>query len=134
MSLTHAAYGSTAEAFEIRITGISSCQGKVMLAVYDDESHFMNIEQAVVKEVIDLAPADCASTMLYRVAIPYGQYAVVVYHDANSNGIHDKNMFGAPTETWGVSNNARPLLRAPQFRECVFTHAASRTSVTIEIQ
>lgn len=134
MSFAHAAYGSTADSFEIRITGISSCQGNVMLAVYDNESHFMNIEQAVVKEVINLATANCASTMLYRIAIPYGQYAIVVYHDANTNGIHDKNMFGAPTETWGVSNNARPFLREPKFRECAFTHAASRTSVTIEIQ
>ena len=134
VSLANAAYGSTAEEFEIRITGISSCQGNVMLAVYDNGSHFMNIEQAVVKKAINLATADCASILLYRIAIPYGQYAIVVYHDANSNGIHDKNMFGVPTETWGVSNNARPLLREPKFRECAFTHSASRTSVTIEIQ
>ena len=134
MSFAHAAYGSTAEAIEIKITGISSCQGNIMLAIYDNESHYMNIEQAVVKEAINLAAANCASTMLYRAAIPYGQYAIVVYHDANTNGIHDKNMFGAPTETWGVSNNARPFLREPKFSECVFTHAASRISETIKIQ
>ena len=134
MSLTHAAYGSTAEAFEINVTGISSCQGNVMLAVYDNESHFMNVEQAVAKEAINLPTTDCASTMLYRISIPYGQYAIVVYHDTNSNGVHDKNWFGVPTEKWGVSNNARPLLREPKFKECAFTHSSLLTSVTIEIQ
>ena len=134
MPLAHAAYGSTAEAIEITITGISSCQGNVMLAVYDNESHFMHIEQAAVKEAINLASADCASTLLYKLDISYGQYAIVVYHDANSNGVLDKNLFGMPTEAWGVSNNARPFLREPQFRECAFTHAAARTSVTIRIQ
>lgn len=105
-----------------------------MLAVYDNKSHFMNVEQAVAKKAINLATADCASTILYRISIPYGQYAIAVYHDANSNGIHDKNWFGVPTETWGVSINARPLFREPKFRECAFTHSSSLTSVTIEIQ
>lgn len=53
MSLAHVARGSTAEAVEIRITGISPCRGNLMLAVYNNESHFMNIEQAVVKEKIN---------------------------------------------------------------------------------
>lgn len=134
MSLAHAACCSTAETVEIRITGISSCRGNLMLAVYNNESHFMNIEQAVVKEKINLATADCASTLLYRIAIPYGQYAIAIYHDANSNGINDKNMFGVPTEAWGVSNNARPFFREPKFRECVFTNTASSTAITINIQ
>lgn len=94
----------------------------------------MNIEQAVAKEAINWAAADCASTLVYRAAIPYGRYAVVVYHDANSNGMLDKNGLGMPTETWGVSNNVRPFLRAPKFIECAITHATSRTSVTIDIQ
>lgn len=134
MSLTHTAYGSTAETFEIRITGISSCQGNIMLAIYDNESHFMNIGQAVAKEAINWAAADCASTMVYRIAIPYGQYAVVVYHDANANGILDKNGLGVPTEIWGVSNNVRPFLRSPNFSECAITHTTSPTSITIDIQ
>lgn len=104
-----------------------------MLAIYDNESHFMNIGQAVAKEAINWA-ADCASTMVYRIAIPYGQYAVVVYHDANSNGILDKNGLGVPTEIWGVSNNVRPFLRPPKFRECAIAHTTSRTSITIDIQ
>ena len=135
MSLAHSAYGSTpAEALEIRIKNVSSCQGTVMLAIYDNERHFTHIEQAVVKEAINLATADCASTILYRVGIPHGQYAVIVYHDANNNGILDKNWLGTPTEAWGVSNNVRPFLREPKFRECAFDCSASRTSITIDIQ
>ncbi|MGZ8159605.1 MAG: DUF2141 domain-containing protein [Methylobacter sp.] len=133
MSLAHVAYGSTAEVFEIRIAGVSSCKGNIMLAVYDNESHFMNIEQAVAKEAFNLAAANCAPAV-YRIAIPYGQYAVVAYHDANGNGILDENGLGVPTETWGVSNNARPFFRAPNFSECAVTYAASRTSITINIQ
>jgi len=45
-------------------------------------------------------------------------YAVVVYHDDNSNKICDKNMFGIPTEAYAFSNNKRPKLSAPSFEEC----------------
>ena len=45
-------------------------------------------------------------------------YAVVVYHDDNSNKICDKNMFGIPIEAYAFSNNKRPKLSAPSFEEC----------------
>jgi uncharacterized protein (DUF2141 family) len=134
MSLACTAICSAAEAVEIRITGISSCQGNIMLAVYDKERDFMNIEHAVVKEKIDLATANCVATLFYRAGISYGQYAIVAYHDVNSNGIHDKDIFGVPAEAWGVSNNVRPLFREPIFRECAFTYVPSNATVTINIR
>lgn len=132
--LVHSVYGSTAEALEIRITSISSCQGNIMLAIYNNESHFMNIEQTVVKERINLTTAGCTSAILYRASIPHGQHAIVAYHDANNNGILDKNWLGAPIEAWGVSNNVRPAFREPTFRECAFIHSDSLGSITIDIQ
>jgi len=104
-----------------------------MVAVYDDERSFMNVEKAVVKEAINVEAAGCASPVLYRIHIPFGRYAIVVYHDVNGNGILDKNMFGVPAEAWGASNNARPHLRAPAFKECVFVHDVSHAAVSIEI-
>lgn len=46
-----------------------------------------------------------------------GQYAVAIFHDENENGIIDKNMFGAPTEAYGFSRNARGTFSAPSFEE-----------------
>jgi uncharacterized protein (DUF2141 family) len=60
-------------------------------------------------EFLDLAP---------------GSYAVSAAHDINGNGKTDRNFVGLPTEPWAVSNQVRPLLRAPRFDEAVFTLAA----------
>ncbi len=49
-----------------------------------------------------------------------GKYAVSVYVDENGNGRLDKNMFGAPKEPFGVSNNVVPKLSAPKLEECLF--------------
>ena len=49
-----------------------------------------------------------------------GRYAVTVYNDRNGNETFDKNWIGMPRESWGVSNNARPRLRAPGYGEAAF--------------
>ena len=49
-----------------------------------------------------------------------GTYAVGVLQDLNGNNQADTNVFGAPTEPWGVSNNIRHRLRAPRFDEAAF--------------
>lgn len=58
--------------------------------------------------------------------VPDGTYALAVSHDLNGNKVVDTNFLGIPTEAWGVSNNARPKLRAPKFEEAAFRVADGR--------
>ena len=53
-------------------------------------------------------------------SVPAGEDAISVTHDMNGNLSIDTNFFGVPTEAWGVSNNARPLMRAPEWKEAKF--------------
>ncbi|MEI7968760.1 MAG: DUF2141 domain-containing protein [Betaproteobacteria bacterium] len=55
-----------------------------------------------------------------------GTYAVAVLQDLNGSSTMDTNVFGAPTEPWGVSNNIRHRLRAPKFEEATFRVADGR--------
>lgn len=55
-----------------------------------------------------------------------GTYAIAVLQDLNGNSAMDTNVFGAPTEPWGVSNNIRHRLRAPKFDEATFRVADGR--------
>jgi uncharacterized protein (DUF2141 family) len=54
------------------------------------------------------------------VNLPAGHYAAAAYHDENGNKKLDKNIFGAPTEPYGFSNDARRLMSAPSFDEARF--------------
>ena len=45
-------------------------------------------------------------------------YSVAIFHDENSNGVLDKNIFSIPKEGYGFSNNLRNLFRQPNFEEC----------------
>ena len=54
------------------------------------------------------------------VHVPPGTYAVAVLHDENLNGKVDTNLFGAPTEGYGVSNNKTYALSDPKWDESKF--------------
>lgn len=66
--------------------------------------------------------------------VPEGRYAVSVGHDRNGNQRVDTNFVGLPTEQWGVSNNARPALRAPRFDEAAIKVAADAQDIVIDIK
>jgi uncharacterized protein (DUF2141 family) len=50
-----------------------------------------------------------------------GEWAVALTQDTNNNDKLDKNFLGIPTEPFAFSNNVRPHLSAPSFKECEFT-------------
>lgn len=64
-----------------------------------------------------------------------GEYAFSIAHDQNANRKVDTNFLGIPLEQWGVSNNARPLMRAPKFNEAKFLvkKDSSNLRMTVEV-
>lgn len=63
-----------------------------------------------------------------------GEYAAIVIHDENRNGKLDKNFLGIPREGYGASNNVRPAMSAPGYKEAAFTvKAGSPTAIAIKM-
>jgi uncharacterized protein (DUF2141 family) len=63
-----------------------------------------------------------------------GDYAVIVFHDENLNRKLDKNFLGIPREGYGASNNVRPAMSAPGFKEAtVSIKAATPNSIAIKM-
>jgi uncharacterized protein (DUF2141 family) len=61
-----------------------------------------------------------------------GRYALVMFHDTNSDGELNMGPFG-PKEGFGFSNNVIPILTAPPLSTALFTVAAGETYVSIRI-
>ena len=49
-----------------------------------------------------------------------GKYAIQFYHDENQNGKLDMNLIGIPKESYGSSNNVKPILGPPKFEKMLF--------------
>ncbi len=98
----------------VTVTGAPAGKGEVACALFRSADGFpMNSAKAVASTRVKAAPeVECR----FKDVSP-GPLAVAVSVDLNGNGKTDKNLLGIPTEPWGVSNNARPSMRAPKFEE-----------------
>ena len=66
--------------------------------------------------------------------IPYGEYAIKVYHDANNDDKLNKNFLGMPTEEYGFSNNARGSFGPPSWDDAKFMFNSAKDTLHITIQ
>lgn len=101
---------------EVKMTGFKSDSGKVKVGLYDSEAGFL---KTVYKNaVVDIKSG--SASVVFK-GIPKGTYAVSVYHDENGNGVLDRNSFGAPSEGYGTSNDAKGFMGPPKFEDAKFT-------------
>jgi len=81
-----------------------------------------------------LAVAQTAQTRLVFHGVPAGRYAVTAYADLNGNGRLDRNLFGAPTEPWGFSNDAVGRMASPRFAQAAFEVGETAVSLCISLR
>jgi uncharacterized protein (DUF2141 family) len=113
---------------EITFSNQKSSDGKIFLAIYDNEKSFGTPEKAFFTNVYS-----ATNPFWALIEIKRGSYAIAVYQDINNNGKLDKNWFGIPTEPYGFSND--PIIRfgPPAFNDCLL-ELTSNKKVTISLR
>lgn len=101
---------SHAADLQIEITDVKSSTGNLMIAVYDSAASFL---KQPVKGI--QAMAQSGQTSVQVKDLPAGDYAIVVFHDANANGKLDRNPAGMPIEDYAFGNNAIGDMGPPSF-------------------
>jgi uncharacterized protein (DUF2141 family) len=99
----------------VKVNAIQHSKGLIEFALYKNPAVFT---QAGKTHRLARLDAKAPEVKFEFTDLESGKYAIVVYHDDNSNKICDKNFFGIPTEAYAFSNNMRPKLSAPSFEEC----------------
>lgn len=102
----------------VRVSGIKSQEGSIGCALFAaSEADSFPSDGARAQRS---AEPDTEGVVCRFEDVEAGRYAVSVSHDLNENGKVDTRAFGIPKEPWGVSNGARPRMRAPRFEEAAF--------------
>ncbi len=114
-----------------RISGLSEPFGQIGCSLFAGATGFP-MDNAAAR--VQWLAADAKGVTCRYADVPEGTYALSIGHDLNGNRRVDTNFIGMPTEQWGVSNNARPRLRAPRFDEAAFKVAADAAEVVIDIK
>ena len=100
------------DGLKLTISNIKSVEGNIMVAVYNATQKFLGEEMVIGK--IEKVTQTGDMTIQFN-DLPYGEYAISVYHDKNANQDLDTNLFKIPTEPYGFSNNAKGSFGPPNF-------------------
>lgn len=89
------AKGTTA--LRLHITGFGSDQGKAMVAIANSKQSFDTDGKPFISLILPIQHQEVDQTL----SLPFGEYAVKIFHDANGNEHLDTLIFGIPRENTG---------------------------------
>ena len=97
---------------EVLVEGIPNTKGTLFIGLFNSSATFPNYG----KQYKGVVVTHEGKSHVYKFKnLHKDTYALAIYHDENKNGKLDKNLFGAPTEAYGFSNNARETFSSPSF-------------------
>lgn len=123
-----AANPSGRKTLEIRISNLYSTTAPIQLAFYSAKNDFLSKTDRY--KVYKFTPS--SNTLKIKLNdLEYGEFAIAGFQDVNSDGKCNTNFLGIPEEPYGFSNDIKPTLRAPTFKECKFVYDEGKTIVTV---
>lgn len=100
------------------ITNFRNSDGLCVACLFNNASAFTgNAGKPVACKKIPIEKK--ATQVVFEDVLP-GEYALMVFHDANRNGKMDTNFLGIPNEGYGASKNRLPFASAPVFKDNKF--------------
>jgi uncharacterized protein (DUF2141 family) len=114
------AQNAAASTLTIRVVGAKNSKGQIAIALFNGEAGFPGDKSKALRTLQTKIDPQTLSAQVTLDALPRGVYAVSVFHDENSNGQLDKNVFGIPKEGYGASNNPKKSMGPPKFADARF--------------
>lgn len=105
--------------------------GQVVVALFDSATAW----KATSRPVRDYKLSVSEGVAQVSVAdLPAGTYAVMAYHDRDSDGRLDTLPVGLPTEPYGFSNNARGVFGPPSWNAAAFQLGSKAAAQTVRLR
>jgi len=97
---------------DIEILNLRSNKGFTHISIQDENKDL--VAAAVFVKINNLK-----SSISFD-SLSIGNYAIQFYHDENKNKKLDVNVIGIPKESYGSSNNVKPVFTPPKFEKMLF--------------
>ena len=116
---------------EVVVDGVTNSHGNLRIALFStDDAALFPDRLPPLKQVVAAISQD---TTFHFTGLAAGHYAVLVFHDENSNEILDQNFFGIPKEPWAVTGK-RPFGSAPRFADSTFMLNSEHQKITLHLE
>lgn len=107
----------------LRIDGLESAEGQVIIVVFDNPDAFPDTPDKAVRSAVERTVAP-VTTVSFDGLAP-GTYAAFAFHDVNGNTALDvRSVIPIPKEPLGASRGAKGRFGPPKFADAAFTVAA----------
>ena len=116
----------------VKIKEIKNNKGTIQIALCNSEVNYTSRGEDGFMQ--DSAFIKKKKTEYIFKNIPYGTYAVKVYHDKNGNKILDANSFGIPSEDYGFSNDAKGMFGPASWTDAKFEVNTKQLVINITMQ
>jgi uncharacterized protein (DUF2141 family) len=130
LSAVSAAAAGETGTITVRVTGIGSERGTVLIQLANSAADYDRDDGAF--RFAEAKAAGGRATFTFE-NVPYGAYAIKVFHDENDNRKIDIGWRG-PTERYGFSNGARGFMGPPSFSDAKVTLSVSRLQLEINLK
>lgn len=112
----------------VAVEGVTPGDASVAFALFADAAAF---EAATPSRKARLGPGETTWTLE---GLARGTYAVKAYVDRDGNGALNRGAFGAPSEPYGFSNDARGAFGPPSFADAAFTFDGKSLSIRFRVR
>jgi uncharacterized protein (DUF2141 family) len=116
------AYAQTGT-INVEISGVEDPKGLMSIGLYSKEKGFPDDGKEYKGTDVEVTGQTVVHTFN---DVPFGIYAIAIFHDTNSNGKLDKNFLGIPKEGYAFSNNVFGTFGPPDFKDTSFEFAGSK--------
>lgn len=113
----------------LKVQNIKKAVGDIFIAVYDNEKDYMENRFAEA-----IAKVESEGALEVALQIPFGKYAVTIFHDVNQDGELSTNFIGIPKEPYGFSNNPKSSFGPPSFEQSLFEFKAPGQWIEIDLK
>ncbi|MGF1603857.1 MAG: DUF2141 domain-containing protein [Thermosynechococcaceae cyanobacterium] len=113
----------------VKVNGFRSQKGQLCLSLFSRAQGFPTSGAGA-------AQARCLKANAPQITfqnLKAGSYAVAVFHDANGDGVLNRNQIGIPTEGFGFSRNPRILTGPPRFSDSSVFLAGPGQNINIKL-
>jgi uncharacterized protein (DUF2141 family) len=112
------------------VSGIAPATGTVEVSVFNTAETFM--QKPLLQQSRNVS--GLTETKFVFAGLLEGNYAVVVVHDENGNGVRDAGFLGFGGESYAYSNDASSWLGRPSFEDASFSIAKEDMEILIGLE
>jgi len=119
LTITLASYQNNPKGeIKVVISNLRNSKGQLCLSLYNAADGFPDNGSKAYH--FACAPIQANKSEYTFANLPYGMYAIAIFHDENADKILNTNFLGIPKEGVAVSNNAKGFMGPPRFNDAKF--------------